>query len=534
MNPAAFDLLLTEWKSAPWGAKTAVVERAAKAYGCSSSALYRKLNKAGHNGPKRNRRPVRPELRVWTQTLIELAHKSPKGTIPMDLCLRAAVAEGMLPPEAKDVSLSTYNRIAREEGYRQTKRRTRRLHADYPMQAVQFDASTSEHITVVKALGDSDYLLRLWRNPFPASGYKNKPLGPDRLRLVTYGLWDMHSGFRHARYTAALGENGLDAMEYLTAAFLGDDDPRQPFHGLPEDLWSDQGPLVKHAATRDLLGRLGVNPVVGKPYNKERMGGIEGNWGHMWRRFEASLFLLQRGRERVEFSLTRLNAMLCEYLIEMNGKTSRNGSGLSRKDAWVQGVNRMGGVRECPPDPLETLATEVRRTLDQSGIFSWNTVEYIVSKLHSCRIIARRALDGSGRVIVEHPGTHERYEAKPWGRPRYGEHKGSPKLPAERAKEQGADRAINEALYAPQPQTNGSNVTAFPPRTKEAADLPDPLDASKYHSLTEAWAKFREIYPWPIDEGNRALIEGQLTAAGLRKDAVRDLAMALQSLTQQA
>ena len=49
-----------------------------------------------------------------------------------------------------------------------------------------------------------------------------------------------------------------------------------------------------------------------------------------------------------------------------------------------------------------------------------------------------------------------------------------------------------------------------------------------------AWANFREIYPWPLSADNRQLVEHQLTAAELRKDAVRDLALTLSSITQHA
>ena len=63
------------------------------------------------------------------------------------------------------------------------------------------------------------------------------------------------------------------------------------FHGVPDDLWSDQGPLFKSSAARDLLNRLGIRLVTGEPYAKERMGGVERAHRHRWARFEGALFL---------------------------------------------------------------------------------------------------------------------------------------------------------------------------------------------------------------------------------------------------
>ena len=324
MDRAALDLVISDLAGTPHGERTAAVERAAALYAVSKATLYRRLAALGHGGPKRPRDPARPELRAWAETLIQLASKAPGRTIPLDLALRAAVREGLLPAEAGEVDIGTYNRVLREGGYRQTQRRTRRISAEWPMQGVQFDASTSAHLVVVKSLSDGDALLRLFRDPMPASGYKNKPLGPERLRVVYYGLWDVCTGLRHMRATAARGEAGIPAMEYLVGAFEGGGDPRQPFQGLPDDLWSDQGPIVKHDATRDLLERMGINVLTGAPYQKTRQGGIESGWRTAWGRFEESLFMLQVGRSNRLLKFPRLRTRI------KPGRQSRLGGRFSR------------------------------------------------------------------------------------------------------------------------------------------------------------------------------------------------------------
>lgn len=531
IDPTAVQLALAEWTGAPAKARTAIADQLAARLGCSRSTLYRAFAKVGHAGPAHPRQAKYPERGAWADTLAALTLKAPVGTIPLDLCLEAALRDGLLPPAAGQVRVSEYARLIRERGYRQTEQRGRRLSAEYPMQAVQFDATTSRSFRVLRQLDDGDRLLELWHRPDPASGYKNKPLGADRERLVIYGQWDMCTGYRHARARAALGESGLDAMDYLVASWIGSDDPRDPFRGKPEDLWCDQGPLVKYPATRDLLERLDVHVEVGKPYQHTRQSGIENTWRNVWARFENQFFLRTHKGEKFTLRLSEYSAGLAEYLVEINAKPARCDAHISRRDAWVRGINREGGLRPCPADALETLATEVYRKLDSCGIFSWNNVEYEVPKWHSRKIIARRALDGSDRVIIEIPETGERVAAELHRPLAYGTFKGQPpELPAERAKVRGAGLICTTPHFGPA-TADAPNVVHLPPRAKPVADLPDPLEISpSYRNLADAMQALRTIYTGPLDALQQQLVEQVVIGSGLNRTAVRDLALQLTTL----
>jgi hypothetical protein len=360
------------------GGKTATADRWAKALGISRATLYRHFRAEGKRGPERARDPAKPEYRDWAKVVMCQVAKAPTGTIPTGLALESCflpnpeTGEVLLPPSAQAMPLATCRRILAEElGARQTKRRTRRLHARRANEVWLIDASTSNVLTVEKELDDGDYLLRLWRNPFPASGYKNKPLGPDRLRLIYYGIWEMHTGYKLARPTVARGETGIDVMEFMVYAMSRREDPRDPLHGVPEHLWSDRGPLVNGAATKDLLERLEIDVPPRPPYAKEAMGGIEQVWRRMWESFEASLFLHAPLTGRVEFRLSQILARLSEYLARENARKSRSDPSLSRADHWIRAINRQGGAKLCPPDPIETLASEKRCKVDQSGVIRW-------------------------------------------------------------------------------------------------------------------------------------------------------------------
>ena len=559
LTPKAIALALEEWQRAPHKARTATAERLAAHLGVSRSALYRAFRSAGFRGPSRDRRARLEdeqtqtpdakryrERRAWAEVLIALVNKAPDGSLPLDLCLSAAVRDGLLPAEAAEVRVGEYARLIKGAGYRVPGKRTRRLSADYPMQAVQFDASTSKHFRILKRLPDGDRLLELYTNPDPASGYKNKPLGPDRERLVLYGQWDMNSGARHIRPVAALGEAGIDAMAYLVDSWASDG--QDWWEGKPTDLWCDNGPLIKHQATLDLLERLEINPERGKPYQHTRQGGIESGWATLWRRFEGQFFLRRQGRERWTITLSDYTAELLGYLAEQNEKVSRCDPALTRREAWLRGTIARGGIRPCPADALETLASEIYRVLDSSGIFSWDNVEYEVPRYFSRRIIARRALDGSGRVIVEIPESGERLEAAPHKPLGYGKWNGqSPATPAERAQAHGAELVAPTALYSESGarlaagETAGTGSDTRPDsrvvqlgarrRTQPDELLPDPLAVTTRHpTLADAMAAFRGLYSGPLDEANRMLVEQALLGAELDRTAVRDLALQLAAL----
>lgn len=537
VTQAQLESVRSEWSDAPRGQRGAILARWAEALGLSPATLYRRLNAAGERGTKRPRAAARPQYRDWAEVLANLIARQPEGAIPLHLCLEAAVTPdpatgaALLPPEAAEVPLGTYQRIIRDElGARERKRRNRRMHADHPNQAWQFDATTSKYLVVRKTLDDGDYLLELHRKPFPASGYKNKPLGPERLRLIYYGIWDMHTGYRMAAPKVARGEAGLDAIEALCAFMAKREDPRDPLHGVPEDLWSDQGPLFKHAATRDLIDRLGIELVTGEAYNKERQGGVEQGWAKLWASFEGSLFLVAPPTGKWTIRLSALQERLVEYFARENARSSRRARLLSRADAWTRGINQIGGARLCPESPLETIAREVRRWVDASGVIRWNNEEFAVPELHRTWVIARRALDGSGRVVVEHEETGKRYDCTPYQPLGYGEFKGSqPKLQIDQARERAKTQPGVPDPYAPAaPADNPTVITGrFGPRNQPARELADPLQTDRYASLTEAMADFIAQFGAPLSAENRALIEQRILTDGLSKTAVRELAAQL-------
>ena len=516
--------------AAPQGQKTATAERLAQLYGVSKSTIYQV---AKRGGTPRKRAAGRPEYRQWTRLAVALARRSVPGQpVPLDLAIRAAIESSVLPAEAAAMPVGTAYRLARDMGLQDKAPRTHRLHADYPMQAVLIDWSSSQHLLAEHPEGD-DWVLKLHRRPVPASGYKNRPLKPHRQRLGVYALWDLCTGYVVARYAVERGESALGALEFLCWALGQDKDARLVLHGVPDDLWSDLGPLVRSDAAADLLERLDIALVTGEPYSKARMGGVERSHRTRWSRFERALFL--RGTETIR--LSELNARLAEYSVEENARrTSRTPVGdrpASRAAAWAARVNarpKNHPLRKLPDNPMETLAREVRRKVDVNGIVRWDGLEYEVADWHDCWVIARRAADGSGDLTLEDEGTDERrtarrYVPRPYGVVRSAPASALDRLLADTPPAPGAD------IWKPAEAERPSNVTPMPARSAPAAPLQNPLAGGDCcRDLDEAMRLFTQHYPWALSPGNRALVVEQIEDSGLSREAVTTLAQELSAL----
>ena len=530
LSPAARALIAEHVAEAPRAGRRKAVEALAQRYGVSNSTVYR-IAKVG--GSPRSRAPQRPEYRNWVETAVSWSHSAPKP-IPLDLAIAGAIEAGELPPEAAGMPLATARRLRRELDLAQRPKRTHRLHAEFPMQAVQLDASTSEFLIAAGPDQGDATRLTLYRKPGPASGYKNKPLGEDRLRVVVYALWDMCTGAVRSRYRVARGENSLDAIDFLCWALAPATDPRVVMHGVPEDLWVDQGPLLKSAPARDLIERLDVNLVTGAPYAKERMGGVERSHRTRWARFERPLFL----RSEKSITLGELNTRLQEYEVRENGlrtaRTPVDGRLLPRTAAWLALTQRRPAdrpLRRLPENPLGTLAREARRVIDVNGLIRWDGALYESTDWHSRTVIVRRRVDGSGDLVIEDPATGERRTAGRYAPRAYGEVRAAKATRLDRLLAGDAERERPGAdVYAPQASPA---VVPMPPRTAPAAPLENPLAAGRCRDLAEAWRAFADVYPYPLPPAQRARLERHFLAAELDRDAVIALAQELSAAAVQ-
>jgi len=547
IRPSLLAKMYHELQALGHGDKTEQAKKMADLHKISVAKLYRQFSTAGlSERTLRKSEAEKPEYREWVAMVMALALKTRDGKpVAMVDALPAAVQAGLVPPEALKVNINTFHRIAREMGFRDTQGKVNRLAADYAHQAVLFDASTSGYFSVVKELEDGDYLLRL--NKRPHADYKNKPVGKERLRVIVYSFWEIFSGYQWATYTAAKGENGYDAMAAFIQFCEPKNDSRDPVQGLPEQFWADQGPIAKLGASVDLITRLGVEINKGRPYEKERMGGVERTHRSRWS-FERTFYMALLNAppaagegeaeraltpaEKGEITLSELNARCAAHRARLNSYKARWNPTKTKLQAWQLSASERARadnpIRRLPENAIETMATEVRRRVGRDGVFTWDNQFYEVADgIHSRWVMARRSLEEPGKVVVEDIETGKRFQTTPFQPRKLGEYRAFPKSIVQEAKEIGAELSV----ASPYASEAAPNVLAFPPRTAEPAHLPNPLEAGKYNTLGEALRAFMEWHGMPTfaadypEEFDTAveLIQDN----GLNKEYVRTLALDL-------
>lgn len=526
LSDAARSAIRAALEAAPRGRRVAEADRLAALHGCSRSAVYAA---ARIGGAKRPRQRARPEYEAWTRVVVRRAHLAPEGRpVPLDLALRACVAAGELPPEAASMPVSALRRVRRELGLVDRPQRTHRLSAQWPMQAVLVDGSTSNFLTVGEPLGDGDWLLRLHRSPWPAGGYKNKPLAAHRQRLQAVGVWDRCSGLSLSRYHVASGETAIGVAETLCWALAGGHPDGMPMRGVPDEVWSDNGALVRSGATRDLLERLDVHVDRGPPHSSERQGGVERPWRTQWERFERSLFL--RGSETL--TLSELNVALMRYSVEearRPGRTPRpDGRRWTRAECWTGLLaRRPSPLRELPPDPMRTLAREERRRIDRNGIVRVDGREYECADWHDRWVRVLLALSGdAAEIVVEDERTGDKRRCPLWTPRPHGEIAPVPATPLDRLLAEDAPAWPGADVWAGEDAP--ANVVPLPPRTAPAAPLEDPLDADALPSLDAAMRLFAAICPG-LSGAALSDVREEIVRTGLRRSAVEALAREIAS-----
>ena len=520
------------------GERTEIRDQLARLYEVHPSTISRA---AKLDGTPRKRQPTHPEYREWVPILVAIQYRpwrqkgriqSLKRPLPLRQAVRIAVASGELPPEAADMPMSTAYRLIDEMELKPATDPTQRIEADYPMEALLIDYSTSEHLVVDRRDGD-DWILTLHDKPWGPDGYKNKPVKAHRKRLGVYALWDACTGYVIARYTVAKGENALDAMAFLSWALGTEKDSRLVLHGVPDDLWSDQGPLAKSRIAANWFDRLGIALITGEPYKKTRMGGVEQSHRRRWD-FEQTLFY----RDRETIRLSELNAHLIEFTVEENdrgrSRTEVGGFNPSRAEAWVALTNGRPAdnpLRRLPDNAIATLAREGIRRVDGSGIISWDGVKYECTGWHGRRVIVRQAVDGSGDLTVEDPRSKERRTVHPYERRPYGSVRQHPKSEFQQLMDQHADRKITADIYGPKEGTTDTNVTPIRARSAPAADLENPLAGGDHcKDLDEAMRLFTETYQRPLRPDHRQMVIELIEESGLSRQAVAELAQEMKAL----
>ena len=552
IDPALLNEMFAAWQAAPYGGKSYTVQKQAESLGVAFGTLYKMYRRMGFKTEQRKEKKTKGQSKIEGLGAMAEQIARIRAFIParagrkpsLEITIRKAIENGMLPESAQDISTSTFARILREKELLNQEGRVLRFEAKTPMEQVQYDVSGSEYLYVVD-LGDGDPVLRVR----PTKAYKNKD------RFENYRVWyhamvDDHSRYWLAMPFVAAGEASAEAIRFCKWAFARKEDERIVFRGLPARIYMDNGPLAKSEATRNFFERqLGVEIKTHEPESPSDTGKIEIKWSQMWRSFEAAEYLMDPHWNKREYRLSEVRARLMNYIVELNAKKHPN-MNCSKVDAW-RTVMRTGGVIDVDESAFDRAFTRTKRCVGKDGIFSLENEKYFVKGLLDAWVwvyrgiihgaepaVGTRSTVSLQQMVVEDCLTHKRYDVEPFEMPGLDEIRRD-KMPegvrirqeAEDMKKQmvpGAFRGIYEPVGTRSTVSLQNGVIPMPVRTRETREVADVFDVDIYHTIQDAMKEFCEIVGVFVGVEERAVIEGLILANGLKKQYVIDLALEIQ------
>lgn len=438
--------IIRDWEQAPHGAKGRVLAEHLPTLGLSVGAFHRLRQRLGWRPRRRARadrgRTAHPERGEWTRLVMRLKYSDLKDVhaLPTWRAVDLAVQWGLVPPEAREVHESEYNRLAREMALVPTPRRGRRFEAPHANFLHQVDASGSLYLYPHRCV-QGEWRLRLRSRPM-----KNKEK-MERQRLWYWGLVDDFSGCRVIRAVVAPGEAAKDGIRFLRWAW-GREEEHAPLSGQPRVLYLDNGVLAKTKPFRQFAAELGVEVKTHEPYRPQATGKVETGWKDLWRSLETAYLRLPDWRQR-ELTLSELNRELCRLVQELNRRPHRR-LPCSKLEAWL-GHNP--GVGSVAPEAWARIFREEERVLDDAGCFDYQGRPYQVKEIWARKVVVKEGvLDGGLWVMDPKDGKH--YAVTPFEPPVAGEYRAAAATPLEELLQE----PLPEGLPLPQFPARESNV----------------------------------------------------------------------------
>ena len=343
--------------------------------------------------------------------------------------------------------------------------------------------------------------------------------------LMLYSIVDDRSGVCYQQYRNVHGEDAGNALRFLFDAMAPKDDPDMPFHGIPNVIYMDNGPIAKSTVFQNVMRFLGIEIKIHMPDNKDKRRKTARSKGKVERAFRTVkechevLYHLREPKNEIE-----ANGMLSDYLIKYNDHQHR-AEPHSRMDDWLKNID--GTVKKmCSWERYCAFAREPeKRTV---GIDARITVDGSVYEidpdLAGEKVVLWWGLFDD-ELYVEHDG--QRYGAYfPISGPvplfRYRKFKKT-------KNEQRLDKLESLAKSLKLPETGDTNsevISAMkqivePVPTREFDD-PDPFNEKQYENILKAKLAISKYLGKPLailEQGDRDMIDAILSES-LDKEAV--------------
>jgi len=343
--------------------------------------------------------------------------------------------------------------------------------------------------------------------------------------LMLYSIVDDRSGVCYQQYRNVHGEDAGNALRFLFDAMATKDDPDMPFHGIPNVIYMDNGPIAKSTVFQNVMRFLGIEIKIHMPDSKDKRRKTARSKGKVERAFRTVkechevLYHLREPKNEIE-----ANEMLSDYLIKYNDHQHR-AEPHSRMDDWLKNID--GVVKKmCSWERYCAFAREPeKRTV---GIDARITVDGSVYEIDA---------DLAGEKVVLWWGLFDDELYVEYDGQRYGAYFPiSGPVPLFRYRkfkktknEQRLDKLETLAKSLKLPETGDTNsevISAMkqivePVPTREFDD-PDPFYEKQYENILKAKLAISKYLGKPLailEQGDRDMIDAILSNS-LDKEAV--------------
>ncbi len=356
-----------------------LMEETANLYGVSIDTLYRALRNSSRpksinrsdSGTPRKLSQVDMEMycEVIAATKIRTCNKkgrhvSTARAIELLENFGMNTPQGFVQPPKGLLTKATVNRYLKTWGYDHLTMTRQppavRFQAEYSNECWHFDLSPSD--------------LKHVKQPLWVEPGRGNPL------LMLYSVVDDRSGVCYQEYHCVYGEDVTAALRFLFNAMTAKASDGSPFQGIPEMIYTDNGPIAKSHVFQNVMECLGVKLATHMPAGKDGRRVTARSKGKVERPFRTvkeaheTLYHFHEPENEVE-----ANLWLRQYLLNYNDQGHRI-EAHSRLEDWLRNLPKSGIRQMCSWERFCTFAREPqRRKVDGSARVSVEGIAYEVN-----------------------------------------------------------------------------------------------------------------------------------------------------------
>ena len=356
-----------------------LMEETANLYGVSIDTLYRALRNSSRpksinrsdSGTPRKLSLAEMELYCSVIAAMKIRTCNKKGrhvstvrAIELLEDYGMETPQGFIKPPKGLLTKATVNRYLKTWGYDHLTMTRQppavRFQAEYSNECWHFDLSPSD--------------LKHLKQPLWVEPGRGNPL------LMLYSIVDDRSGVCYQEYHCVYGEDVTAALRFLFNAMTAKAIEGCPFQGIPNMIYTDNGPIAKSHVFQNVMDCLGIKLATHMPAGKDGRRVTARSKGKVERPFRTvkeaheTLYHFHEPENEVE-----ANLWLHQYLLNYNDQGHRT-EAHSRLEDWLRNLPKSGLQQMCSWERFCTFAREPqRRKVDATARVSVEGVAYEVN-----------------------------------------------------------------------------------------------------------------------------------------------------------